>query len=1012
MDKEDGSKKLLLIGWDAADWKTLSPMLDEGLMPNLLHLVETGVKGNLSTISPILSPMLWTSIATGKRPYKHGVHGFSEPDPEGNGVRPITNLSRKTKAIWNILNQQGKKCNVVGWWPSHPAEPIDGVMVSNRFQQPERDFGQPWVMRPGTVHPPELESKLSEFRIHPQELDEGALLPFIPNAKSVDQTKDRRIYSCAKTLAECSSIHAATTYLMENTEWDFMATYYDAIDHFGHGFMKYNPPKQSWVSDSDFELYKHVVRSGYRYHDMMLGRLLQLAGPETTVILMSDHGFHPDSLRPRHIPNEPAGPAAEHRPFGVFVAAGPGIKKDELVMGASILDLCPTVLNHFQLPVGNDMDGQVLSSIFEQPTKVARIESWDEVDGPHDAGLHPANTRLDPMESKAAIDQLVALGYIEEPDEDSALAVKKTVRELSYNLARSYADGNQLHDASDQLEQLYEQWPQESRFGVMLFHVQLGLNQVTQARETLQQVIERKAENATLARKEMEEIQQQLKAHAEAKAGELAEAKQVDPAEAPTNAPTKDPDKAPATPSGQRDEIEKKLFAKIPQLRRQANVNPHAIAFLEGTLLHAEGKFEEAVQSFQKADAAEPNSGQMLHLKIGEVQLEMRRFKLAKQSFERVLDWDPVNPQARCGLAQAFLKLKMPKKAAEQARLSVGQTFHNPTGHFILGVALNRCGKSSDAIKSLELAVRQNPVFPLAHQVLSFLYSRQIDGGENAERYRELARQARQRVLEYSRGERPQDRHQFRSALRAENDAISIENAYRDAMQSLEEFAEKTRDCSVGKDVVTVVSGLPRSGTSMAMQMLSAGGMPILQDDHRPADESNPRGYLELEHAKSLGSRKPKLDWLAEAEGKGFKLVAQLLPNLIFKLKTDPETPALELSYRIVMMHRPLDEVIASQQKLLDRLGKSDPSVDGLVVKRAYLAQLSRVHERLVQWSKDFPTRLAVLPIGYHDALADPSKTAQRINEFVGGRLDVAAMEATIDRGLRNEYHVDENSSS
>ena len=70
--------------------------------------------------------MLLTSIATGKRPYKHGIHGFSEPDPHSGGIRPITNLSRKTKAVWNILNQHGQKANVIGWWPSHPAEPING----------------------------------------------------------------------------------------------------------------------------------------------------------------------------------------------------------------------------------------------------------------------------------------------------------------------------------------------------------------------------------------------------------------------------------------------------------------------------------------------------------------------------------------------------------------------------------------------------------------------------------------------------------------------------------------------------------------------------------------------------------------------------------------------------------------------------------------------------------------------------------------------------------------------
>ena len=100
-------EKVLLIGWDAGDWKVIHPLLDAGKMPNLASLLERGTMGNIATLQPALSPMLWSSIATGKRPYKHGVHGFSEPDPVSGGIRPVTNLSRRTKAIWNILNQQG-----------------------------------------------------------------------------------------------------------------------------------------------------------------------------------------------------------------------------------------------------------------------------------------------------------------------------------------------------------------------------------------------------------------------------------------------------------------------------------------------------------------------------------------------------------------------------------------------------------------------------------------------------------------------------------------------------------------------------------------------------------------------------------------------------------------------------------------------------------------------------------------------------------------------------------------
>src|SRR5690349_7456787 len=161
--------------------------MQAGHMPNLARLMAGGVHGNLATIYPALSPMLWTSIATGKRAYKHGIHGFTEPLPDGSGVRAITLLSRKTKALWNILNQAGRRSLVLGWWPSHPAEPLNGIMVSNHFQTP---IGTPNDMPPppaGSVHPQELTSILAELRVNPMELDGEFLRLFVPDYQKVDQ---------------------------------------------------------------------------------------------------------------------------------------------------------------------------------------------------------------------------------------------------------------------------------------------------------------------------------------------------------------------------------------------------------------------------------------------------------------------------------------------------------------------------------------------------------------------------------------------------------------------------------------------------------------------------------------------------------------------------------------------------------------------------------------------------------------------------------------------------------
>ena len=98
--------------------------MEAGQMPVLEKFIELGASGQITTLQPILSPMLWTSIATGKRADKHDILGFVKPSPDGKGIRPVTRTSRKCKAIWNILSQSGLRSVVINWYASHPAEPI------------------------------------------------------------------------------------------------------------------------------------------------------------------------------------------------------------------------------------------------------------------------------------------------------------------------------------------------------------------------------------------------------------------------------------------------------------------------------------------------------------------------------------------------------------------------------------------------------------------------------------------------------------------------------------------------------------------------------------------------------------------------------------------------------------------------------------------------------------------------------------------------------------------------
>ncbi len=480
------AKKVLLIGWDAADWKFLSPLMDAGLMPNLQKLVEGGVKGKLATIDPPLSPTLWTSIATGKRPYKHGIHGFSEPTPDGKGIRPIYHTNRKVKAIWNILTQHKLKTHVVGWWPSHPAEPINGVMISNFYQRASAPLNQTWPMVKGTIHPENLSELFGKLRVHPEELTHAHIQPFIPNGAKIDQRRDKRLKSIARTTADCSTIQSAATYILENYDWDFTAVYFDAIDHYCHGFMRYHPPRQEHISKKDFEIYKDVVAGGCIFHDMMLGTLMELAGEGTTIILISDHGFHPDNNRPRAIPEEPAGPAIEHSPYGIIVMNGPGIKKDELLFGASLLDITPTLLTLYGLPVAEDMDGKVLVEAFDTQPEIETIKSWENVKG--EDGRLPDYVDQNEEDMKAELQQLIELGYIADPWDDIEIAVKKTRDENNYYLSCSYFDGGRWTDGIKLLEVLYRENPEVMRYALRLAHGYMAIGKSNDARRIVEHI--------------------------------------------------------------------------------------------------------------------------------------------------------------------------------------------------------------------------------------------------------------------------------------------------------------------------------------------------------------------------------------------------------------------------------------------------------------------------------------------------------------------------------------------
>jgi predicted AlkP superfamily phosphohydrolase/phosphomutase/tetratricopeptide (TPR) repeat protein len=873
--------RVLLVGWDAADWEHISPLIDRGLLPTLESLVNSGTMGNLSTLQPVISPMLWNSIATGKQPWKHGIHGFIEPDRINGGSRSYSSTSRKVKALWNILSQSGFRCNVVNWWASHPAEKINGCVVTNAFAGVKHDAATGWKIAKGTVHPEEKSALYAPNRVFPAELTAEQILPFVPNAAKINQDDDNRLSLLLTTLADTLTTHAVSTAVLENEPWDFAAIYYTSIDHFAHGFMYYHPPRLPWVPEADFEMFKNVMTAAYQFNDMALRRLLEIAGPDTTVILCSDHGFQSREFRPMIIPNEPAGPAYWHRRFGVFLARGPNIEADERIFGGTLLDIAPTILAMFGLPIGNDMDGRVLSEIFIEPPQIKRIESWEAVPG--DSGMHMGDIASTPEDSEELLKQFVALGYIDPVSEDKQEQQLFADTECKYNLARNLSWCDRNAEAVDIFLELVHRAPWESRFILQLAKCALG--------------------------------------------------------------------------AGYIDLAEKVLTTGYDQ----ATTRHTAARLLWVDVLLARGRFDEAYEACKVLEAM-PSRTAEHYAQLGNHYMRMRRWDDAERAYRHGIEAHPENVESHLGLSTLALKKGDNQQAADSALTAVGFTYFLPRAHMNLGIALARSGDGEGAARALETSLRINPTMRNAHRFLAYVYGTLLNDPQSAVWHRQqYARLAQAFMQSRTNLGRIADK---KADLPVFPPEAQRERIIREKRPQGIDHVRKS-----GK-VFTLVSGLPRSGTSLMMQMLASGGLPPKTDGERAADIDNPEGYFEWEAIKNVG-RKPQIMDEPGLDRKAIKVISMLLQLMPYQHE-----------YKIIFMTRPINEVVESQRAMIDRLNTEGAMIDTATL----IAGLTEHRESALEWLSKHP-RARFIEVDYPTLISNPDESIKRVAEFLGPDL-------------------------
>jgi hypothetical protein len=284
----------------------------------------------------------------------------------------------------------------------------------------------------------------------------------------------------------------------------------------------------------------------------------------------------------------------------------------------------------------------------------------------------------------------------------------------------------------------------------------------------------------------------------------------------------------------------------------------------------------------------------------------------------------------------------------------------------------------SEAEQELSVAIAQAPRHLLAHEALAKLYRQHLNRPADA-----FAHEGRAGALRNELAERKRANRSTRIGKVVEAHA-SEEIIQGEDLLSAAEIPAPFNPAVDRSRIITVVSGLPRSGTSLMMQLLVAAGIAPMTDSRRAPDEDNPLGYFELEKTLSLAKDN---SWIPESRGKAIKIVAQLLPLL----------PAGE-HYNIVFMDRDLDEVVASQHAMLARQNRTGAQLDDAKLKEAYTAQLERVRRVLAHRGD-----VRALTVNYGKLLVDATAEIARLSEFLGEPFDREAAGAAVRPELRRQ---------
>jgi predicted AlkP superfamily phosphohydrolase/phosphomutase len=431
MQVEDTGLRVLLVGLDGGTWEIIDPLMEAGRLPTFSRLVAEGVTAELSVITPTYSPLLWTSIASGQAPNKHGIYSHVRTDlPLGLPTLPdtATHVQSLTKAVrvsfkfldslapfrlvhsttddvltrrlWEILDDAGYPTIVLGWYLTYPARSDLGLIVSDRMF----NMGTRTATLPHLVSPASLGNIFDPLLIPRKELPEDIVFSLL-DAEDLDAVGRADLKSLKPELfrvLEVGLTRDVNTSAVVRTafpllpSWRFAAVYLRAMDNFHHMTWHLKDLPGDELATHPERRFRTAIDRSYEYFDGVLAEILENSDEDTVIIVVSDHGYE----------NERYGHS--RAPDGFFIMSGGPTLRSYPRQRIDLYDITPTVLALLGMPVAEDMDGRVVRELvdaaFWEKHPIREVATY----GTGELSRDTPETEM----SEEIIEQLKALGYI------------------------------------------------------------------------------------------------------------------------------------------------------------------------------------------------------------------------------------------------------------------------------------------------------------------------------------------------------------------------------------------------------------------------------------------------------------------------------------------------------------------------------------------------------------------------------------------------------------------------